>query len=252
MDVLLWVIFPYICLATFVVGHVWRYRYDQFGWTTRSSQMYESRLLRIGSPMFHFGLLFVLGGHLLGLVIPKSWTEAIGISQHVYHLIAISLGAVAGFCTVVGMLMLIWRRRLTPAVFSATTAMDKFMYVILAGVILLGLGNTVLGNMFSTYDYRETVSLWFRGVFSLSPDPALMVGAPMTFQLHALLAFALLGVWPFTRLVHVFSAPIDYLWRPYIVYRARQQRLGARDTQRGWERPELPEDRAARGHGVHR
>ena len=81
MAVFLWVIIPYMCLITFLVGHWWRYRYDKFGWTTRSSQMYESKLLRIGSPMFHFGLLFVIGGHFLGLVIPKSWTQAVGISQ---------------------------------------------------------------------------------------------------------------------------------------------------------------------------
>lgn len=252
MDVLLWVIIPYICLAVFVVGHVWRYRYDQFGWTTRSSQLYESRLLRIGSPLFHFGLLFVIGGHILGLVIPKDWTEAVGISQGTYHVMAVSLGAIAGVSTIVGMVMLIWRRRITPAVFSATTAMDKFMYVVLAGVILLGLSNTVLGNIIGEYDYREGVSLWFRGVFTLSPDPALMVAAPLTFQLHALLAFALFALWPFTRLVHVFSAPIDYLWRPYIVYRARPERLGARGSRRGWERSELPEDRAAQHHSTHR
>src|SRR5690606_23031247 len=76
----LWVIVPYLCLATFVIGHVWRWRYDQFGWTTRSSQLYESKLLRIGSPLFHFGMLGVLAGHIIGLVIPKLWTDALGIS----------------------------------------------------------------------------------------------------------------------------------------------------------------------------
>jgi nitrate reductase gamma subunit len=80
IDTLLWVIVPYVCLTVFVVGHLWRYQYDKFGWTTRSSQLYERRLLRWGSPLFHFGLLFVLGGHVLGLGVPKSWTEAVGIS----------------------------------------------------------------------------------------------------------------------------------------------------------------------------
>jgi nitrate reductase gamma subunit len=71
MTTFLWVIFPYLCLASFVVGHYWRYRYDKFGWTTRSSQLYEDRLLRIGSPLFHFGMLGVLAGHIIGLVIPR-------------------------------------------------------------------------------------------------------------------------------------------------------------------------------------
>ena len=75
MTTFLWVIVPYVCLAVFVVGHVWRYRYDKFGWTTRSSQLYEDRLLRIGSPLFHFGMLGVVAGHIIGLVIPQVWTE---------------------------------------------------------------------------------------------------------------------------------------------------------------------------------
>ena len=81
MNQFLWVIFPYICLTTFVGGHLWRYRYDKFGWTTRSSQLYEDRLLRIGSPLFHFGILAVFLGHVMGLGVPKSWTEAVGVSR---------------------------------------------------------------------------------------------------------------------------------------------------------------------------
>lgn len=72
--ILLWVVLPYVTLAVFVLGHIWRYRYDKFGWTTRSSQLYERRLLRIGSPLFHFGILVVLLGHVGGLVIPDGWT----------------------------------------------------------------------------------------------------------------------------------------------------------------------------------
>ena len=94
MKTFLWVIVPYLCLATFVVGHLWRYRYDKFGWTTRSSQLYEDRLLRLGSPLFHFGMLGVVGGHVIGLLIPKPWTEAVGISESAYHLVAV----VGGLC----------------------------------------------------------------------------------------------------------------------------------------------------------
>ena len=82
MNEFLFVVVPYVCLTTFVVGHLWRYRYDKFGWTTRSSQLYENRLLRIGSPLFHFGMLGVVGGHVIGLLVPQSWTDAVGISEH--------------------------------------------------------------------------------------------------------------------------------------------------------------------------
>src|SRR4030095_12454599 len=81
VNVILWVAVPYIAIAVFVVGHYWRYRYDKFGWTTRSSQLYENRLLRLGSPLFHFGILLVVVGHVGGLLIPKTWTEAVGISE---------------------------------------------------------------------------------------------------------------------------------------------------------------------------
>ena len=85
MNEFLFVVVPYLCLATFVIGHLWRYRYDKFGWTTRSSQLYENRLLRIGSPLFHFGMLGVIGGHFIGLLVPQPWTDALGISNHAYQ-----------------------------------------------------------------------------------------------------------------------------------------------------------------------
>ena len=236
LDTMLWVAFPYACLAVFVVGHVWRYRYDKFGWTTRSSQLYESRLLRLGSPLFHFGILFVLGGHVMGLGIPKSWTEKAGIHETAYHAMAVGIGSIAGFATLAGMAILIYRRRTVGPVFSATTRMDKTMYLVLAVVIVLGLTNTVVANIVGDYDYREGVSIWFRGIFRADPQPGLMADAPIGFQLHGLAAFTLFALWPFTRLVHVFSAPLGYLTRPYIVYRSRDEQLGARRPRRGWER----------------
>ena len=129
LDTFLWVVFPYICLTVFAVGHFWRYRYDKFGWTTRSSQLYESRLLRLGSPLFHFGILFVLGGHVMGLGVPKPWTEFVGISEGLYHFMAVSVGTVAGVCTVVGMAILIYRRRTVGPVFSATTEIYTSLFV---------------------------------------------------------------------------------------------------------------------------
>ncbi|GAA3389222.1 respiratory nitrate reductase subunit gamma [Cryptosporangium minutisporangium] len=237
MTIFLWVIVPYIAFAVFVVGHYWRYRYDKFGWTTRSTQLYERRLLRWGSPLFHFGILAALGGHVIGLAIPSSWTDAVGISEHAYHVIAVTTGAVAGFCTLAGLTILIYRRRTVGPVFSATTRNDKLMYVVLTATIVFGLSNTVLGNVIGqASDYRESVSPWFRSLFYFRPEPELMADAGLGYQLHALSACALFAIWPFTRLVHVFSAPIGYFTRPYIVYRSRTPQLGNRANARGWER----------------
>jgi nitrate reductase gamma subunit len=236
MNTLLWVVVPYLSIAVFAAGLVWRRRYDKFGWTTRSSQLYESAILRWGSPMFHFGVLMVLIGHVGGLLVPKAWTEAVGISEHTYHLMAVFVGTVAGLCTLIGMGILIARRRLTGPVFAATTRNDKAMYAVLGTVIVLGLWATLRANVAGDgYDYRETVSPWFRSLFYLSPDPAVMAAVPLSFQIHVLAAFALFAFWPFTRLVHAFSAPVGYLTRPYVVYRSRDERPGLRAPRPSWD-----------------
>ena len=138
MTTLLWVVLPYVCLTTFVVGLFWRYRYDKFGWTTRSSQLYEGRQLASASPLFHFGILAVLAGHVIGLLVPASWTAALGISEALYHAVAALAGAIAGSMTAVGLAMLVYRRRLTRSIFQVTTPMDKAMYVLLGAVIAVG------------------------------------------------------------------------------------------------------------------
>jgi nitrate reductase gamma subunit len=241
MNTLLWVIYPYLAMVVLVGGLIWRYRYDKFGWTTRSSQLYETSILRWGSPLFHFGVLMVLIGHIGGLLVPKSWTEAVGVTEDAYHLTAVFIGTIAGLCTLIGIAILIARRRLTGPVFAATTKNDKAMYVVLTGVIVLGLWATVKANIAGGgYDYRETISPWFRSLFYLSPDPEAMTGVPAPFQIHILVAFALFAFWPFTRLVHAFSAPVGYLTRPYVVYRSRDTRPGLRPGRRGWEGSRAP------------
>ena len=237
MNVILWVVVPYVAFAIFVVGHYWRYRYDKFGWTTRSSQLYERRLLRLGSPLFHLGILLVAAGHVGGLLIPESWTANAGISEAAYHAASFGIGTVAGIAAVGGAAILIYRRRTVRPVFSATTRNDKIMYALLAGTMLLGLATTVLGNVTGhPHDYRQTVSPWFRSLFALHPRTELILRAPIGFRLHVLAALALFAFWPFTRLVHVLSVPLGYLARPYLVYRSRTQELGARAPHRGWER----------------
>lgn len=238
MDDLLWGVLPYVMVVVLVGGTIWRYRYDQFGWTTRSSQLYESRLLRIGSPLFHFGLVFVIAGHFFGLVIPKSWTDAVGLPQHIYHLNALIVGGLAGFCTLVGLLILVYRRRTQGPVFMATTKNDKLMYVVLVAAIVLGLWTTVAGvwGNGEAHNYRESVAPWFRSLFIFQPDVASMAAAPFSFQVHTLVGMLLFMIWPFTRLVHAFTAPFHYLFRPYIVYRSRDNigSGGARQVKRGW------------------
>ncbi|MCV7197861.1 respiratory nitrate reductase subunit gamma [Mycobacterium angelicum] len=244
MTGLLWMIAPYIALTSFVLGHIWRYRTDQFGWTTRSSQVHESRLLRLGSPLFHFGLLGVFGGHVVGLLVPQKWTSAAGITETAYHLAAVTMGSLAGFAVVAGLGILLYRRVTVPAVRQATSRSDRLMYLLLAGALVTGMLNT-LTNVFARYNYRDTVSPWFRSLFSLHPAVDLMAEAPWTFQLHAFIVLVLLGIWPYTRLVHMFSAPIGYLTRPDLVYRSRDpQKASGNRYARAWAAPEAPPARS--------
>ncbi|PSK88768.1 nitrate reductase gamma subunit [Murinocardiopsis flavida] len=241
LDQALWGVLPYLVLLVLIGGTVWRYRFDKFGWTTRSSELYEKSILRIASPLFHFGLLVVIIGHVVGLAVPKSWTEAVGVSDTMYHVMALSLGIVAGVCTLVGIALLIYRRRTNGPVFSATTVNDKVMYLVLVAAIVAGLATTVLSAGADLagghgHDYRVTVSVWFRGIWILHPDVAAMAAATPAFKLHVLIGMALFALFPFSRLVHAFSAPVQYLFRPYIVYRSRDPIPGraSRPAQRGW------------------
>ena len=241
VDVLLWIVFPYVAAASFVVGHILRYRYDQFGWTSRSSQIYESKLLRWGSPLFHYGMLAVFAGHVVGLLVPREWLEFFGVTEHIYHLGATWIGTAAALATIAGLVILLARRGTVRRVLQSTTVMDVVMYVFLAGALLLGtlavLQFQVLG---AGYDYRDSVSPWIRSLIIFQPDVSLMAGVPLAFQLHVLCSTGLFLLWPYTRLVHVLSVPIGYLFRPYVVYRSRDAHLGARKTRPGWERSVRP------------
>lgn len=237
MRTLLWGVVPYVAFVLLVAGLLWRYRYDKFGWTTRSSQVYESKLLNIASPMFHYGILFVLVGHLVGLFVPESWTEKVGVSEHTYHLFSLYGGTAAGVLLVLGILLLLYRRRTNAPVFRATTANDKLMYLVLFAAIVLGMVAKLSHASGEGYNYRESMAPWARSLFTLQPDTDLMAGVPALYQIHAVVGMALFALIPFTRLVHMFSAPVQYLFRPYVVYRSKDpRRVGPRPERRGWEK----------------
>lgn len=245
LNFFLWAILPYIIATIFIAGCIWRWRTDQFGWTTHSSQPLESKWLRIASPLFHFGIIFVFFGHVLGLLFPKSVTRFLGVNDHLYHLVATIPGTIAGAATVLGLVLLLIRRFTRGDVLRATTPFDKVMYTVLTLVILAGMTATVLHQVFSVgelsgggYDYRETISPWLRSLCILQPQWELMVDVPVMFQLHILFAFALFSILPFTRLVHSFSGvmPLAYTTRPYIIYRSRKDSSpSTKKPIRGWE-----------------
>jgi nitrate reductase gamma subunit len=164
----------------------------------------------------------VIGGHVVGLLVPEEFTDSLGITESMYHFVAVAMGTLAGVTMSAGLLILAVRRVGDERVRVASIPRDYLTVAVLLLVVVTGMINTVGFQLLGEeYNYRETVSPWFRGIFMLQPDPALMTEAPWSFKLHALSAMLLFAIWPFTRLVHAWSVPVAFLARPYIVFRRR-------------------------------
>lgn len=225
-QVALYALLPYAAIAAFAVGHLWRYRRDQYHWTSRSTQMLESGWLRYGSIAFHFGALAAIGGHVLGVLVPASWTAAAGISEGFYHLISAVGGLIAGVSVTAGLGILVWRRVRFPRVRVTTNRMDVVVFALLAVGILTGMAVTGLNSVADNIDYRENVAPWFRSLLTLDPDVEAMDGAHWVSQLHVTSVWFLYALWPFSRLVHAWSIPVDWFRRSHILFRGRPGRAG--------------------------
>jgi nitrate reductase gamma subunit len=224
-ETIIYVVLPYVAMTVFVAGLIWRWRTDSYGWNARSTQLLESRVQRYAGVIFHFGVLAAIGGHVLGILIPQSWTDAVGISEEFYHVIAVIGGVSAGGAVVVGFAMLVYRRLRFPRVKATTTRMDVAVFALLAFGIITGMLAT-LTNIGDAVHYRESTAPYFRQLFVFNPEPGLMTGDDVTliFQVHVVGVWFLYMLWPFSRLVHAFSVPVAYLKRSPIVYRPRTVR----------------------------
>jgi nitrate reductase gamma subunit len=223
-DVLLWVIFPYVAFTTFFIGHWWRYRHDQFSWTSRSSQLLDRRVLGWASPMFHYGALAAIAGHVIGLCIPQSVTSSIGISEGAYRWFSGVAGGLAAAVTLIGFLGLLYRRITSDRVRVTTSRTDLLTYGFLTVLICLGTWMTFRNTLFGgahPFNYRPTIGAWWQSLFYLHPNVSAATTSPLDYQLHAIIAWGFWALYPFSRLVHAWSIPLQYLGRPYILYRRR-------------------------------
>ncbi|GAA3734261.1 respiratory nitrate reductase subunit gamma [Salinicoccus jeotgali] len=220
IDQFLWVILPYLCIAIFIVGHIWRYKIDQFGWTAKSSEFIEKKYLMIGSILFHFSVIPVFFGHVVGLLVPARWLEGIGVTNHLYHLGALYVGGFFGIVMLIGMFLLTLRRVTNKSVRRLSSASDILVNFLLVFITFMGVYATlVTNNIVVDFDYRQTISIWLRGLFVFSPDANLMTDVPLAFKIHVITGFLIFALWPATRLVHAWSLPFLYFNRSYIVYR---------------------------------
>ncbi|MGB0120279.1 MAG: respiratory nitrate reductase subunit gamma [Solirubrobacterales bacterium] len=225
-ETIIYVILPYVAITVFVAGLIWRWRADSYGWNARSTQLLEGRVQRYASVIFHFGVLAAIGGHVLGILIPAGWTSWFGLSEGAYHVIAVIGGVAAGGAVIVGLALLIYRRIKFPRVRATTSRMDVAVFTMLAFGIVTGMLCT-LTNLGDAVHYRETVAPYFRQLFILDPQPELMTApgeVTLIFQVHVVGVWFLYMLWPFSRLVHAFSAPVGYFRRSPIVYRPRTTR----------------------------
>ena len=217
---LLFTVFPYICLATFVVGHAYRYVTDRYAWNARSSEFLEKKTLFWGSVLFHVGIIFTFIGHAGGLLIPQKYYDLVGIDSETHLAIAHWSGEVVGIAALAGCLLLLWRRVSIPRVRLAGSGNDIFTLAALNLIIATGVYNVFWGN----YNVLDSVAPWIRGIVFFSPDAELMRPVPLSFKIHVTTAWALLGFSPFSRLVHIWSAPVFYIMRPPILFRKKRWR----------------------------
>ncbi|MFS0665716.1 MULTISPECIES: respiratory nitrate reductase subunit gamma [Bacillus] len=218
---ILWGVMPYIVLTIFIGGHIYRYQHDQFGWTAKSSELLEKKKLAAGSILFHWGMLCVIGGHLMGILMPEALYTSIGISEHVYHKMAIGAGLPAGVAACTGLFILTYRRLFDKRIRKTSSPSDILILILLLFMMLTGVAATFLNIDSRGFDYRTTIGPWFREIFLFRPDASLMESVPLWFKLHIMIGYIVFILWPFTRLVHVFSLPLKYLTRSYVVYRKR-------------------------------
>jgi nitrate reductase gamma subunit len=218
--------YPYLCLIVFLLGSLIRFDREQYTWKTGSSQLLRRRQLRWGSNLFHVGILLIFAGHLFGLLTPIQVFDALGIGHGFKQGMAIIIGGVAGVACFVGIALLAHRRLFDPRIRATSSFGDIAILLLLWAQLILGLSTIFisLGHM----DGHEMVKFmnWAQGIVTLQPAAAAYVAdVHPIFKAHLFLGMTIFLVFPFTRLVHVWSAPVWYLGRRgYQVVRTRRTR----------------------------
>ena len=216
--------YPYVCLTVFVLGSILRFDREQYTWRAGSSQLLRRRQLMWGSNLFHVGVLVIFVGHLFGLLTPIWVFDAVGISHTAKQILAIVVGGIAGIAMLVGGLLLAHRRLLDPRIRANSSFADTSILLILIAQLLLGLATIPISM--GHLDGHEMVRFmnWAQGILLLRPDSWMLVAnAHPIFKAHLFLGMTIFLIFPFTRLVHVWSAPVWYLGRRgYQVVRTRR------------------------------
>ena len=224
-------VYPYIALSIFLIGSLVRFDTDQYGWRSKSSQLLRRKQLIVGSILFHVGILGILGGHAVGLLTPVALFEFLGISHSFKQMMAIVVGGLCGTACFIGLVMLLHRRLLDSRIRKTSSLSDIAVLLIL--FVQLSLGMLTIPLSLGHLDGGMMVKFmtYVQGIVTLRPQPALIAGVPLIFKLHMVLGFTIFLIFPFTRLVHVWSAPVGYLFRNYQVVRTKVRAAVAADDE---------------------
>ena len=218
-------IYPYIALAVFLVGSWARFDRSMYTWRTGSSQMLSGRGMRIGSNMFHIGVLAILGGHLVGLLTPHSVYELF-ITSGQKQLLAIVVGGFFGVICFIGISILLVRRLTDPRIRATGSVGDTMILVLLFLQLVLGMSSILVSRQHMDGSVMILLGDWAQHIVTFRWGAAdFITDVHWIYKAHIFLGITLFLIAPFTRLVHVWSIPVSYLWRPYQVVRRRQAAL---------------------------
>lgn len=218
-------VYPYLALSVFLLGSLLRFDRDQYSWKSDSSQLLDKRGLRVGSNLFHIGILAVFGGHFVGLLTPHHWFLALGVSDMQHQWLAILAGSVFGGLCLIGGAML-WQRRLfNPRISLTGRGSDKFILSWLLLTLILGLSTIPVSIGHAGHNHPDVMialANWAQSIVSLHPQPELLATVDSVFLIHLFCGMTVFLLFPFTRLVHVWSAPLGYVGRAYQIVRSRR------------------------------
>ena len=215
-------IYPYLCGTVFILGSWLRYDYGQYTWRAASSQMLDKRGMVLWSNLFHVGILGIFFGHLFGMLTPH-WMYAWFLPMAVKQQMAMILGGVCGVLTLVGGSGLLIRRLTNPRIRATSSTADILILCVLLLQCILGLITIPFSAQYP--DGSEMLKLvgWAQSVVTFQGSPSQHLdGVAIIFRVHLVLGMTIFLLFPFTRLVHVWSAPVEYLTRRYQVVRSRR------------------------------
>ncbi len=229
--------YPYLCLTVFLVGSLLRFDREQYSWRSGSSQLLRRKQLVWGSNLFHVGILVIFAGHFVGLLTPIAVFDFLGISHGSKQMMAIVIGGIAGVACFIGTTLLVHRRLFDARIRNNSSFGDIAILLLLYTQLILGLATIAVSLNHLNGQEMVKFMTWAQGILTLQPGVASLVAdANPIFKLHLFLGMTIFLLFPFTRLVHVWSAPIWYLGRRgYQVVRTRQQ--VARAPRPGGQRP---------------